>query len=92
MLPGASEKLTEPGAGSPLVARLGFFKMRSKVEIKVENELGVLAVVGPDAQKLLSQFFVDFPGAALEPGATSVPEPGVLLWRDPRHSKFGHSS
>ncbi|MBF0142886.1 MAG: folate-binding protein YgfZ [Magnetococcales bacterium] len=82
--------VTEPDRVRELVAQLNFYKLRSKVTIsEAEPEEGLLGLVGGGSAAALARVFPGFDGSQAGLGSLFTPEPGVALWRDPRHADFG---
>ncbi|MBF0628167.1 MAG: folate-binding protein YgfZ [Magnetococcales bacterium] len=81
--------ITEPGSAAPLAQRLSQFILRAKIRIETDATTALLAIAGPEASQVLQGIFPEFPIREAEPGATLTPEPGIRLWRDPRHAAFG---
>ncbi|MBF0214993.1 MAG: folate-binding protein YgfZ [Magnetococcales bacterium] len=81
--------ITEPEAAVPLARRLSQFVLRAKIRIAPDETPTLLAVAGPDAARVLQGIFPEFPILEANLGDTLTPEPGIRLWRDPRHADFG---
>ncbi|MBF0162394.1 MAG: folate-binding protein YgfZ [Magnetococcales bacterium] len=89
----ASEEIVlinEAGALPELRQQLAFYILRSKVQVReIPSAWGVMAIVGAQAGQAVRQLFPHLDLTATDPGRTWTPEPGVRLWQDPRHEKFG---
>ncbi|MBF0584986.1 MAG: folate-binding protein YgfZ [Magnetococcales bacterium] len=82
--------LTEPDRLPELLQQISFYKLRAKVRIRdARAEFALLGLVGPRADRVVSQLFPQLAVDAAPPGATFRPEPELALWRDPRHGSFG---
>ncbi|MEO5345132.1 MAG: hypothetical protein H7834_01985 [Magnetococcus sp. YQC-9] len=81
--------ITEPGAAAPLARRLAQFILRAKIRIEVDPDPALLTIAGPEAERVLQGIFPEFPIAEAALGDTMALEPGIRLWRDPRHVAFG---
>ncbi|MBF0261316.1 MAG: folate-binding protein YgfZ [Magnetococcales bacterium] len=81
--------ITESGSGAPLARRLAQFILRAKIRVEVDPDPALLTIAGPEATRVLQGIFPEFPIQEANLGDTMALEPGIRLWRDPRHAGFG---
>lgn len=82
--------VTEPDRVDGLLQRLAMYKLRAKVQLQdARAEVGVLGVIGPRGAEALGRIFAQLELADAPLGKTLHPEPGITLWRDPRHEGYG---
>lgn len=82
--------LTEPDRVPELIQQILFYKLRAKVLITNEtNSYTLLGIIGPQADQTIAQLFPQLAQTETALGTTYTPEPGLRLWRDPRHTVFG---
>lgn len=82
--------LTEPDRVRELIQQIAFYKLRAKVSITDETHASALVgIIGPEADQAVGRLFPQLSLAESLLGASYTPEPGLRLWRDPRHRLFG---
>ncbi|MBF0158785.1 MAG: folate-binding protein YgfZ [Magnetococcales bacterium] len=86
--------LTEPDRVDGLYQQLQRYVLRSKVKLtNMSHQMGLLALVGPQAVAALTELFPLLAGHGLGDesglGRMWAVAEEVLLWRDPRHAGFG---
>ncbi|MEO5341133.1 MAG: hypothetical protein H7837_11575 [Magnetococcus sp. MYC-9] len=82
--------LTEPDRVPELLQQLKLYILRAKVQVAdARKTYGLMGIIGPQAEQAVGRLFPDLALAECPLGGSFTPRPGLRLWRDPRHEKFG---